>query len=131
MSLFDSLKEEARKRNQEKQDSNDFIERERERIQQRRQEARENRNIIRKKIKFVDDIASKKEQEQDAEELARVEEEQSEKIKRARVKRRNRAVILPVSLIIRNRKNCGKQKSKFRSQIRAWWQNTLQLLNLV
>ena len=92
MSVFDSLKEEAKKRKQENQDSADFIDRERERIRLKREEAREKRNIIRKKIKFVDDIASKSEAKKDADELARIEEEQSEKIKRARAERRNRAI---------------------------------------
>ena len=57
MSLFDSLREEANKRKQEKQESDSFIAREKERIKLERQKAREHRNIIRKKIKFVDDIA--------------------------------------------------------------------------
>lgn len=92
MSVFDSLKEEAKKRKQENQDSADFIDRERERIRLKREEAREKRNIIRKKIKFVDDIVSKSEAKKDADELARIEEEQSEKIKRARAERRNRAI---------------------------------------
>lgn len=92
MSLFDSLKEEANKRKLEKQQSDSFIAREKERIHQERLEAREKRNIIRKKIKFVDDIASKSEERKDAEELARVEFEQSQKIKKARSERRNKMV---------------------------------------
>lgn len=92
MSLFDSLREEANKRKQEKQESDSFIAREKERIKLERQKAREHRNIIRKKIKFVDDIASKSEEKKDQEELAKIELQESERVKRARSERRNRAV---------------------------------------
>lgn len=92
MSVFYSLKKEAQRRKLEKQETDELLTREKERIQQKRQEAREKRNIIRKKIKFIDNIASEKERKQDAEEFARFEEKQSEKIKRARSERRNRAI---------------------------------------
>jgi len=92
MSLFDSLRDEANKRKQEKQESDSFIAREKERIELERQKAREHRNIIRKKIKFVDDIASKSEEKKDQEELAKIELQESERVRKARSERRNRAV---------------------------------------
>lgn len=92
MSFFDSLKKEANIRKKEKQEADSFVAAEKERIHRKRQEAREHRNIIRKKIKFVDDIASKSEEKKDIEELAKVEFEQTQKIKKARTERRNKAI---------------------------------------
>lgn len=90
MSIFDSLKREADNRKKEELAARSLVERERERIQKERQKAREQRNIIRKKIKFIDDIASNVEQKKDRKTLEEYREYQSRRIRKARTERRNR-----------------------------------------
>ncbi len=87
MSFFDSFKEEARQRKYDKYEAQLAIEKETEKIKKERTQAREEKNIFRKKVKLIDKIVSDKEDKEDLKKIQAVKVQQDQKIREARAVR--------------------------------------------
>ena len=88
--MFDSLKKEAERRKYEKKELEAAIKKEKEELAAKRDAAE--KNILRKKVKVVDRMATAHEDHRDEKHLAEFRAEQTKKVEQARAERRNQMV---------------------------------------
>lgn len=84
MGLFDSIKNEAQQRINEAKESKDYIRSEEERLREKRENAKKN---IFRKIKPIDAISSKVEEKRDENTIAKLEQEEAERLAEERSER--------------------------------------------
>ena len=85
--MFDSLKKEVEKRKAENREIKEAVLQEQERIRLKRQNAK--KNVLRKKIKAIDNFSNAQEHKRDARKIEKFEQKQKAIVEKERIERRN------------------------------------------